>query len=233
MLDKRSRSCYTSFTHPGGETVMIDKIFPHIPRCICCGIEKGVSGCLCEKCGSGLSELLAGKSDTLDYSAYSIYQYDGAVKRIIKAYKYGGQKWLCGYMGQELSKAALNEFENIDFVCHVPLHKKRRANRGFDQAEELAKRVCEITGIPFVPALRRIKNTKTQTKLNEKQRKQNIQGAFESTGHVSENALLIDDILTTGATACECAKVLVKAGAKNVCILTFAKSTYEKKAKRQ
>ena len=96
----------------------------------------------------------------------------------------------------------------IDCVCNVPLHEKRKKTRGFDQSEEIAKRISEVTGIPFIPALRRVRNTKTQTKLSEKQRKENMKGAFEKAADVSGNALLVDDVLTTGATAGECATVL-------------------------
>ncbi len=208
-----------------------DKIFAYIPKCLCCGIEKGAEGYLCAKCREERDKLTAGETVVQSCRAYSLYVYNGVIKHIVQSYKYNDNKWLAEHMGKEMAGALSQKFVNADFICHVPLHKKRRESRGFDQSEELAKSISKTAGIPFVSALRRIKNTKTQTKLNESQRKQNIQGAFESLCAVGGNAILVDDILTTGATACECAKVLEKAGADNVYIMTFAKSAYEKRLK--
>ncbi|MDD5018550.1 MAG: ComF family protein, partial [Eubacteriales bacterium] len=192
-----------------------------------CGVEKGVDDYVCVKCRAQLEEQKAGKTSAYGYSAYALYRYDGAVKKIVKGYKYGGKKWLSRFMAAGLSRAAACKFDGISCICHVPLHKKRRKIRGFDQAEELARRVARAAGLPYVCALKRVKNTKTQTRLSEKERRENIKGAFEKAADVFGNVLLIDDVLTTGATAAECAGVLKEAGAKNVYVLTFAKSAYE------
>jgi predicted amidophosphoribosyltransferase len=221
--------------------------------------------------------LIAGETHIKEYPAWSAYRYDGAVKQIVRRYKYSGQKWLGRFMGdaifgmvsagappgagnavsdagntisdagnavsdgQSTQRKEKNSKANtaggctpcpggmamaVTCVCHVPLHKKRRAGRGFDQAEVLARRVAHQLNVPHIPALRRIRNTKTQTKLSEPQRRENIRGAFVLAAGVSGNVLLIDDVLTTGATSAECARVLKEAGAENVLIATFARSVY-------
>ncbi len=209
-----------------------DALFPYIPSCVFCGVEKGVEDYLCKACAEKLEGLKAGVISTAGIGAYSLCSYDGVVKKLVTGYKYNGKKWLSRFMGSSMLKAMIKDTNiktsDFSFVCNVPLHPKRRRKRGFDQSEELAKIISEISGIPYIPALRRIRNTKTQTKLTEKQREENIKGAFEKAADVSGRALLIDDVLTTGATARECAAVLREAGAKDVYVLTFAKSVYSR-----
>jgi len=205
--------------------VVADALFPHINRCVCCDVERDVDGGLCPRCAKVLHVQTAGETTAAGFPAYCAYRYDGAAAKLVKRYKYSGQKWLRTMMADILAERIEQmEDRRFDCVCHVPLHQKRRRRRGFDQAEELAKRLAEMTGIPFVPALRRDRNTKTQTKLNVRERQENMRGAFSHTMAVYGNVLLIDDVLTTGATACACANALMAAGARSVFVLTFARA---------
>ena len=201
--------------------------FPYIPKCVGCGVEKGVESYVCEKCAAELNALKAGEVCGCGVDAYALYRYDGMIPRIVKAYKYSGNKWLARFMGDEMAKAAVRDFSGIDCICHVPLHEKRRRMRGFDQAQVLAGRISKAASIPYVDALKRVKNTKAQASLGANERRQNMIGAFEKKADVHGSVLLIDDVLTTGATTVECAAVLKNAGAKNVYVLTFAKSAYD------
>ena len=178
-----------------------DALMPPIDKCVCCDIEKDVDGGLCPRCAKVLHVQNAGSTTAAGYPAYAAYHYDGAVAKLVKRYKYSGQKWLSTMMADILAER-LEEMPDrrFDCICHVPLHKKRRHQRGYDQAEVLSNRLAEMTGIPFVPALRRVRNTKTQTRLSAAQRRTNMQGAFESVMSVRGNVLLVDDVLTTGAT---------------------------------
>lgn len=200
-----------------------DVIFPYVPKCVVCGVEKNVVNYLCPKCASWLEELKAGESQAGGFG-FSLYKYDGAVKGIVTGYKYGGKKWLGRFLGREMAQALSELPQSFSCVCNVPLHEKRRKSRGFDQSEELAKGLSEAAGLPYIPALRRIRNTKTQTKLSEKQRAENIKGAFEAACPVSGKVLLVDDVLTTGATAGECARTLMRAGAESVYVVTYARA---------
>lgn len=208
-------------------------LFPYIPVCVCCGAEKGVDGYLCVYCAPVLLRLKAGEIDLGSVRAFSAYRYDGPVKKIVTGFKYSNKKWLSRFMGDAMITALPeNNAADFNFVCGVPLHPKKKKRRGFDQGEELGKHISDTSGLPYRPALRRVKNTKTQTKLTEQQRRENIKGAFEAAEEISGRILLVDDVLTTGATALECAAVLKKAGADSVTILTFAKSNYGADNKR-
>lgn len=111
-------------------------------------------------------------------------------------------------------------------VIPVPLHKKRKNWRGFNQAEELAKLFSQKIGLNYQESLIRVKNTKQQVGLKAFERKQNIKNAFKINPKFSPsslNCLLIDDVWTTGSTLKECCKVLKKAGVNSVWALTLAR----------
>lgn len=201
-----------------------DIIFPYVPKCAVCGVEKGAGDYLCAKCKNKLEELKAGQSYAGGFAAFSLYKYDGPVKSIVTGCKYGGKRYLGRLLGRDMAGALSSLPHSFSCVCNVPLHENRRKSRGFDQSEELAKGISEAAGLPYIAALRRIRNTKTQTKLSEAQRQQNIKGAFEAACTMSGNVLLVDDVLTTGATAGECARVLMRAGAESVYVMTYARA---------
>lgn len=201
-----------------------EAMFPYIPRCVVCGTEKNVADFLCPSCEKELTSLRLGKIDATGLPAYSSYRYNGAAAHIVQGYKYGGSRWLSAFMAQAMLREAAQAQTFFDCICNVPLHKKRQHKRGFDQAALLAKRIAALTGKPYVDAIKRIRNTPSQTKLNAEQRKENMHGAFELVQAVQGHVLLIDDVLTTGATTAACADVLKAAGAKSVTVLTFARA---------
>jgi ComF family protein len=114
----------------------------------------------------------------------------------------------------------------IDFIIPVPLHRKRLRERGFNQAYLLALYIGRHFNIPLNLELKRVRFTTPQMNLRKEERLRNIRGAFEIKNHSSiagKCLLLVDDIFTTGATVDECSKVLIKAGAKRVFVLTLAR----------
>jgi ComF family protein len=199
-----------------------DTLFPYIPACVACGVEKGVNGYLCPDCTKQMDALRAGHLTIGRFRATSAYNYDGLAVKLVRRYKYSDDKWLCAFMAD--SVAQICNMDDVNVICHVPLHDQRRKARGFDQAAELARRLSELTGKPFVSALMRVRNTPTQTKLSAAERLENVAGAFESVCPISGRVALVDDVLTTGATAAECANVLLTAGAQSVVVLTFARA---------
>src|SRR5690606_34711792 len=107
----------------------------------------------------------------------------------------------------------------VDFLVPVPLHPAREREREFNQAKVLADLLSELSGIPALNALSRVRYTTTQTRLDRRERMENLRGAFElrQTCPVqSRHLLLVDDVLTTGSTLDECARVLRAAGAASV-----------------
>jgi len=148
----------------------------------------------------------------------------GPVRSLIHGLKYGKLADLSKILGNILVSAAIqNKLKDL-IVVPVPLHYRREKERGFNQAELLAKYFSGKLDAPFVRVLQRIRHTVSQTKLTREQRLLNIKNAFVARRLVTgDTILLIDDVLTTGATLEECAKVLKQAGAKRVMALVVAR----------
>ncbi len=129
--------------------------------------------------------------------------------------KYRGQRQLSRPLGHWLGRALLETGWTLDRVAFIPMHPRKIAERGYNQSELLARRVAKVLGLPLVPALRKVKETPSQTGLSRRERHKNADGAFAllSPLPLSGTVLLVDDIYTTGATMKEAAAVLHLAGA--------------------
>lgn len=167
----------------------------------------------CALCRSGLRGFDA---------AYSFGAYEGALRELIHLYKYGKVRTLAHPLSGLLAQA-LPRDEAFDATVPVPLYWRRRLQRGFNQAELLARGLARRTGIPVVRALGRVRPTPTQAGLSNSARRQNVARAFRSRSVQGQRILLIDDVMTTGATAASCALALKQAGARRVVLLTVAR----------
>lgn len=159
--------------------------------------------------------------------AFSFGFYDGSLRELILLFKYSGMKPLGKRLAGLLSRALPNdEAERFDVVVPMPLHWRRRWKRGFNQSEVLARLVAKDCGVPMTGAVRRVRPTATQAGLSNSKRRKNVAGAFQVTRKslvTGKRVLLIDDVVTTGATAGACASVLKRAGASSVTLLTLAR----------
>jgi ComF family protein len=150
--------------------------------------------------------------------------------RIVHQLKYGGWPALARPMAERMLQIPLpaEVNEEVQLVVPVPTSAARRRARGYNQAELLAREYARLRGLRLLCALHRQRTAETQTALQPLERAANVAGAFRLADHVAgiegEHILLIDDVLTTGATAAECAKALAAAGARCVSILTFARA---------
>jgi ComF family protein len=154
---------------------------------------------------------------------------EGVVLEVIHRYKYRRALWFEPFLAGLLVRAAGPELrrEEWDLIVPVPLHPARKREREFNQAEHLAAHLGRALTLPVnARALRRIERTRTQTKLTRTQRAANVRGAFAlDDGADLEGArvIVLDDVLTTGATTSACARVLRRAGAADVCVWTVAR----------
>ena len=158
--------------------------------------------------------------------AYSFGFYDGALRQLIHLYKYRKVRTLDGPLGDLLLRA-LPRDEAFDCVTPVPLHWRKRWQRGFNQADLLAQRVASHTGIPATHLLCRLRSTASQAGLSNTNRRRNVAAAFacrRPDGAEGRKILLIDDVMTTGSTAAACALALKRAGAARVALLTVARA---------
>ena len=167
----------------------------------------------CALCRSGLRGFDA---------AYSFGAYEGVLRELIHLYKYGRVRTLARPLSGLLAQA-LPRDEAFDAAVPVPLYWRRRLQRGFNQAELLARDLSRRTGIPVVRALGRLRPTPAQAGLSNSARRQNVSQAFRARSVRGKRILLIDDVMTTGATAASCAVALKQAGARRVALLTVAR----------
>ncbi len=160
-------------------------------------------------------------------NAWAYGEYDGTLRKLIHLFKYGRVEPLANPLGALLSNA-LPRNSHFDVIVPMPLHWSRQWKRGFNQSERLARVLSARTGVPLVTnAIRRRKSTPSQAGLTGAQRRTNVAGAFEvKRRHLIDGrrVLLVDDVLTTGATAGTCAAVLRRAGAREVSVLTLARA---------
>lgn len=161
------------------------------------------------------------------HDCYSFGRYADELRRLIQLYKYDGIRPLAPVLGRYLS-LALPRDGHFDVVIPVPLHWYRRLERGFNQSELIARTLCERTGLNLAPhLLRRIRSTTRQARLGLEDRRRNVRKAFAVPRPASvagRRILLVDDVLTTGATLNACALALRKAGASHVSALTLARA---------
>jgi competence protein ComFC len=163
-------------------------------------------------------------------AAVAAYRGRGIVRQIIHEFKYGRQIHLRHLVGRWLHAALDDERlcgRRFDVIVPVPLHPARQRERGFNQASLLAEMLSAETSIPAKPLLERIRYTTTQTALDRSERMENLHNAFRLRKNAdvrSLRVLLVDDVLTTGSTLNECARVLKRAGAFSVHVATAARA---------
>lgn len=163
-----------------------------------------------------------------DY-ARSVMVFDGPVREAIHQYKYHQAFWLEKRLADWLMAAAAPALRAGDWqaIVPVPLHPVKERERGFNQAERLARHLSRATGLPLnTKALRRVKHTTSQTRLTRAQRADNLRGAFAVVSgerRSGERLVLVDDVMTTGATLNAAATALRRAGAEAVCAWTLAR----------
>jgi len=185
----------------------------------------------CNECKIDLEISQTHKCLTYLDKVYSLGLFDENFQGLIHHFKYKNKISLGKRLGQrlaeELQKQNLSDFA---YLIPVPLHKTRKRERGFNQSEILAQTLSSSLNLPLQKEiLFRIRNTKDQTKLSEKERKRNVAGAFliRDSQQIlqGKKVILVDDVITTGATLSECAKVLKQAGAKEILAVTVAKAS--------
>jgi ComF family protein len=158
------------------------------------------------------------------------YRGRGIVRNVVHEFKYGRHIHLRHLVARWLHRALEDERVrdlSFDVIVPVPLHAARQRERGFNQAQLLAELLSARTSIPAKPWLERIRYTTTQTALDRAERIENLHNAFRLRKKADVQALrvlLVDDVLTTGATLSECARVLKRAGAVSVYAATVARA---------
>jgi len=159
-------------------------------------------------------------------AVYSYGSYEGTLRELVHLFKYGGVTPLSAVFGRFLSRALPRETA-FDIVVPMPLHWFKKWQRGFNQSDLLARDIGKKWNVPVRNVVRRKKATRPQSGLTNAKRRANMQGAFgmpRGRSLAGMRVLLVDDVVTTGATASACARVLKRAGAAHVALLALART---------
>lgn len=196
-------------------------LFP--PKCVLCGkLLEPEETDLCHTCRTDSPECPVSKNKLPFIDSWlALWYYEGNVRRSMLRFKFRGARGYADCYGRLLAMKLLREYpDGFDVLTWVPVSRLRKFRRGYDQVELLAKAVGKELGMHPAPLLRKLRNNRPQSGISgEAERRANVLGAYRVLTPetvAGKNVLLLDDIITTGATAGECARVLLTAGAREV-----------------
>ena len=208
---------------------LLNLLYPNV--CGFCGSLNKNS--LCESCEEKLNRTIINKIDYYDdmYFAehYYLFKYKDEIRNYILDYKFNDKSYLYKSFAKIIIKneKKCDFFEKYDIIIPVPIHNKRKNERGYNQSELIARDIAKSSSLKLVKnSLIKVKNNSKQSTLNKDERRINTVGAYEVINKEqiqNKSIILLDDIFTTGNTVNECSKVLIKNGAKNIGILSIAK----------
>lgn len=198
-------------------------LFPQ--RCLFCRSFIPAGSDYCDKCQKQLPETVYNKYAVGGVRCCSPLLYKGEYANAVKRMKYGGKKNYARPLALLAAGAAARVYDlsSFDYVTCVPMHKRSLRKRHFNQAEELAVEFCALTGLEYINTLENHKQNKPQHSMHRSERASNVKGVFrvlDKSVVSGKKILLVDDIITTGNTLGECARLLKKAGCAQVCCVT-------------
>ncbi|HYE88069.1 MAG TPA: ComF family protein [Vicinamibacterales bacterium] len=199
------------------------------PPCAGCRrrLSTPLNGAVCEDCWSQLGRAVRlidrQRGGGVDWSC-AVDRYDGRMKEIIHALKYERRRSIAPPLADLMRASGAELLSGADMAVPVPLHPRREYERGFNQADDLARHL----GLPVAPLLKRVRFTTSQVELPRERRRENVKNAFAigvplAPRVVPAIAVIVDDVSTTGSTLEACARVLKAAGVKEVRALTAAR----------
>jgi ComF family protein len=233
-----------------GRLALLNTVYP--PQCVSCREIVAETASLCADCwrcmpfiarpfcerlgtpfGNDIGGLLLSPTAIADPPVFdrarAVARHEEAARDLVHKLKYGDRQELAVAMGRMMTSAARELLEDATLIVPVPLHWTRLWQRRFNQAAALANQMSHHSGVPVSSVvLRRRKRTQRQVGLSRAQRQQNLQGAFVVPDEMKaqlfgQRVLLVDDVMTTSATANAAARILLKGGAAHVDIVTFSR----------
>jgi ComF family protein len=209
-------------------------LFP--PKCVLCQklLEKQETD-LCHSCRTEISDFEKSKRSIPFLESWTaLWYYSGSVRKSLLRFKFGNRRSYAQVYGRLLAMKLLREYpDGFDILTWTPISRLRRLRRGYDQVELLAQAVGNELGIEPIPTLVKVRNNPPQSTIQGfAQRKANVLGAYRPVDpdrFRGKRVLLLDDIITSGATVSEAARVLLTAGANEVVCAAVAAASHEQK----
>lgn len=172
----------------------------------------------------------AGRIPVQKATSLAYFTPDGLLQHLLHRLKYEGKEYIGTFLGRQLGYdlRQLDWAAGIDFIVPIPLHEKKLAERGYNQSEIIAEGMSGVLNIPVdTGVLARVRYTESQTQKSRTERLENMKDAFKTIGegHYGKHILLVDDVLTTGATLEAAAAALLSSGGVNVSIATVGIAT--------
>lgn len=201
-------------------TGLVSVFFPQ--RCACCGRVIVPSALFCPECLAALPKTVYERSAVGGFLCSAALLYEEPYSTALKRFKFHSKPGGLQGFAFLTAKAARERFEGKDFdaVTCVPMTRLAVFKRGYNQSEELARACAKLMALPFEPVLEKYRSNAPQRTLNRSQRAKNVRGVFrirKSHSVTGKRYLLIDDVITTGSTLGECARVLKTGGCSEVC----------------
>ena len=211
---------------------LVSIVFP--VRCFCCDGLISYGDYICDDCRAEIEKCRNSRTKVVSfygrrYNIHSPFVYKDAAESAVKLIKFTFSPDNAKPMGDEIAaKVRRLRERDFDLITAVPFTKKDKFDREYNHAVLMAKRASKRLSVPFdEKLLKKIRQTKRQHHLSGLERRTNLRGAFAARKDVKgKHILLIDDVVTTGATLCECADMLYRAGARKVTCATFAAAKY-------
>lgn len=233
---------------------LLDLMYPENLKCIFCGDELNETAinstcptCYenlprimfpCLKCGSPLDNadtpvcMNCKAHNSFFEKARSSFIYKDEILLTVQNLKYNGNCYLVKPMAKYMAETYATMGINVDYITYVPLTKAKETERGFNQAKLLADEISNLIHIPVLNLFEKIKDTPSQTALGITSRRDNIKDSFKLTSErklaKGKKILIVDDVITTGATTSELSKTALDGKVKTCFVLTFASTKFEK-----
>ncbi len=208
------------------QSKLLGALFPH--KCPFCGrVIGGAEDGVCPECAASVSRCVRPAAEKGVYygKAYAVYEYKGRVRSALLGYKFSGKRALGRFFGIKIAELLKTEGLNADVIVCPPSLSKRERGSDYDHAQLLAKMVSRYSGIRFKNVLKRTGKRRPMYELSPAERRANIADSVRvaDAGAVrGKTVLIVDDILTTGATANECARMLRGCGAVKIYVAAAA-----------
>lgn len=228
---------------------ILDILYPQHIKCIFCGEELNEKALndtcekcfkelpflehICSRCGGPIGDNNDGicqncKANNFYFTlARSVFAYNDQLVAVIHKYKYGDKRYLYEPLGRFMCDYFSTWEISPDMITSIPLHKAKEKSRGYNQSKLLAEFISKKFSIPYYDLCEKVVNNVSQTELDLHKRKQNVKDVYEFDKNYKSTIkdkiiLLIDDIFTTGSTTSEMSRILKKAGAREIYVLTLA-----------